>query len=688
MRLRKNAGTTLIEILVVIVVFLVGILALVQVFPPGLATLRNTSAALLARALADAEAERIAANSDEIPDYVAPVRHVLTPTGVAIFVDASQPTRELMPPKDPPPAPGQLDQNGVIQLASGPIGDWQFVAASNRISRVLGESHKIGAPLVVGSQYGSLVQMNFAPFYYFLLPSGVGQPGFLQVYGNEMARRFGDRKSATPAPVSFNQPRDWEFFFVDRTQTDATTFVGEDQVWLGPASAKDVRVALSFVYAGATGTEQYDSVFNLVLDPAAIPSYAAIVDNYWVVSLQRLVGQPDINGRVLYVPANVLSVYRDSVRVQRLFQEIPVAIAFTPGNPYQYKALNGNFGTIVVNPAAFDFTVKAESGQAVPLRATADYTVLDWRILRDEFRLPTAPGDVKLIMSSIKPLNGAGPDNRRYPGFGFDVPTLGPTGMLEIRGDDFVLMDVNTGGMILGNLPDAASTAGGYSVDKSRGFLHVRDTQPGGQPLEVPVAYATGDPDNPWTVFVQDVSGHAVRALYQARGEWSVQMYRAAANYRTTDIVAANGLQASECYVGGSVSSGGFPVGANNRLYFPLSDLGQRVNVGEIWFTDSFGVRRVLRDQNLLMDRVETLLGIDHAYADLSLLIGPGSQFDFFSGYAVRRVRGASMTLRVLHNDSIFNLGADPVANYDRLQLWSRNWKRHETESYVLGGGK
>ncbi|HXH59966.1 MAG TPA: hypothetical protein VNI20_01265, partial [Fimbriimonadaceae bacterium] len=666
----------------------VGVLALVQVFPPGLTTLRNNSAALLARSLADAENERIAANKDQIPDYIATVQHVLTPTGLAIIVDASKPTRELMPPKDPAPAPGQLDGNGNIVLASGSIGDWERLAASNRISRVLGESHKVGAPQPVGADYGSLVQMNFAPLYYFLLPSGVGEPGFLQVYGNEMARRLGDRKAATPAPVSFNQPKDWEFFFVDRTRTDAANFPGEDQIWLGPATTKDVRIALSFVYSGAVGPEQYDSVFNVSLDPAAIPAYAAIVDNFWVISLQQLVGQPDIYGRVLYNPASVLSVYRDSVRVQRLFQEIPITTPFTAGNPYQYKALNANFGTILVNPAAYDYNVKSDGDQTVPLRATADYTVYDWRILKDEFRLPQEPGDVKLIMSSIKPLNGSGPDGRRYQGFGFDVPTLDPTGLLEVRGDDFVLMDVNTGGIILGNMPDATNTLGGYSVDKTHGYLHVRDTQAGGLPLEVPVAYATGDSRNPWSVVLQNVAGHAVRALYEARGEWSVQMYRAAADYRVTDIVAANGLQASECYVGGSVSNNAVPVGMSDRLYFPLSDLGQRVNVGEIWYTDNLGVRHVLRDQNLLIENVENLLGIDHAYADLFTIIGAKSVFDFSNGYAVRRVRGASMTLRVLHNNSIFNLSADPVANYDRLELWSRNWKRSETESYVLGGGK
>ena len=72
--------------------------------------------------------------------------------------------------------------------------------------------------------------------------------------------------------------------------------------------------------------------------------------------------------------------------------------AFDPANPYQYKALNGNMGTLLVNPLAFDFDVRSENGMSVPLVATADYTVFDWRILRDEFRVPKEPGEVKLVM--------------------------------------------------------------------------------------------------------------------------------------------------------------------------------------------------------------------------------------------------------------------------------------------------
>jgi len=682
----RTAGTSLIEILVVIVVFLVGILALIQVFPPGLTALRHSSDNLTATALGAAEVQRLSGARGEIADYISTGLHVSTPSGLHFFVDASQPTRELMPPKDPDPAPGRIDANGNVVLASGVLGDWMLTGASNRISRVLGESHPIGSPRTVGAQFGSLVHLNFAPIYYFLLPSGVGEPGVLQVYGNEMARRFGDRRSANPVPVSFGPARDYEFFFVDRDKTDQVVgpFIGQDQIWLGPATAKDVRIAMTFAYNGAGGTEQYDSVLVVSLDPLAPPPFATIVDNYWVVSLPELVGQPDIYGRSIYVPGSVQGVYRDSVRVQRLFQEVPVLAAFDPFNPYQYKALNGNFGAILVNPAAFDFDVRNENGRTVPLLANVDYTVYDWRILRDEFRVPQDPSDIKLVMGGIKPLNTDGVDGRNYQGIGIAGPALSNAGALEFRQDDFLVLDLETGGVILGNMADATNLIGGYSVDKSHGYIEFRDTDPSPGLVDVPVAYATGDPLNPWAVVMEDVSGHAVRALYQAHGEWSVQVYRSAARYRTTDIVAANGLQAAECFV----PRVGGPVGLPTRLYFPLADLGQRVNVAEIWFRDGGGTLRTIYDQNMIIDRIENIAGRDHAYAELAPHMGPGGAFDFAMGYAVKRVRGASITVRVLRNPAHFRLSSDPVLNYERLEVWSRNWRRHETESYVLGGAK
>ena len=69
-RARHNAGTTLIEVLVVIVIFLVGILAVVQIFPKGFQILLFSRNASVATALSRDEIERLKSRPDQLPDGI------------------------------------------------------------------------------------------------------------------------------------------------------------------------------------------------------------------------------------------------------------------------------------------------------------------------------------------------------------------------------------------------------------------------------------------------------------------------------------------------------------------------------------------------------------------------------------------------------------------------------------------
>ena len=54
MKRNRRAGTSLVELLVVIVVFLIGILAILQIFPGGLRVLATSRSNAVARQLEDA----------------------------------------------------------------------------------------------------------------------------------------------------------------------------------------------------------------------------------------------------------------------------------------------------------------------------------------------------------------------------------------------------------------------------------------------------------------------------------------------------------------------------------------------------------------------------------------------------------------------------------------------------------
>ena len=426
-----------------------------------------------------------------------------------------------------------------------------------------------------------------------------------------------------------------------------------------------------------------------------IGEFADSAGNYIVISVPELIGQPDIYGRSLYSPGNYLSVDVNSMRVQRLYNEIPVGNSFSPSNPYEYKVVSANLGSILVNPRAFQFKVRNERGQLKPLEVNLDYTVFDWRILRDEFRAPRGmPYSLKLIRPSVKSLTSPGPDGRLHTGIGLAIPVLDPSGAsVTVRDDDFVVVDLATGGVVLGNHTSTGANESGYYVDKTNGFITFRDVDgiidPGaGNGLSVYMSFPTNDPLSPWTdpVFVSDIGGRALRALYLARGEWAVQPYKAASEYRITGLLASNGLQIAECYIGASrLDGGGNPIGNADRLYFPLADRGHKVLIGEIWYNDGSG-SRVFRDQEFQIDGIQNIGGTQLAYVNLSAR-APGAVFDYSRGYAVRRVRGASMTVRVLWNPARFVLGTDPEDNFRRLEVWMRSWRRVNTDSFAVGGG-
>src|SRR4051812_24191429 len=72
----RRSGTSLVEILVVIVVFLVGILAIVQVFPGGFRVLSTTQKNTIATALGRAMIETLKNNADQLPEAISPVSYV------------------------------------------------------------------------------------------------------------------------------------------------------------------------------------------------------------------------------------------------------------------------------------------------------------------------------------------------------------------------------------------------------------------------------------------------------------------------------------------------------------------------------------------------------------------------------------------------------------------------------------
>lgn len=678
---RFERGTSLIEVLTVIVVFLVGILVLMQAFPSGLALLRTTRSNTLATSLARAEMQRLQGSGESLPEMILSV--VFRAGGTLIELNPGRPSRDIMPEADQLTG-GELTMDGNIIVGGSAIGRWDKVSGANHFNRIIGEGGAVPAPRPVGAMEGGLMHLQFSPFYYSRSAgTGVGQPGAVIAYANDMIRRWGDPEFNRPNPA--RRGRDSVFFVVE-SEADSPIFPSQDQVWVpiqrdsgGLSYTTGLRISFTFTYQANAIRSQHDVV--VIVDPATAPASVLVSNGLWqVINLRELIAQPGAYGASGFDASSFLNADLGSVRVQRTYTEIPLAQAFQSGNPYQYKVLNDEIGSLLFNPSAS--RVKVESvvgGDLVPLQARVDYTVLDWRIIKDGFRVPPASGNsvVKLALQSLKASSSESADGLQFAGLGF----MFPDGNNNVAGSDFALLDEQTGGIILGNLPGGIFSS--YFVEKRNGsitFIDL-DAAPGIQ------GYLTViQPDGTWSApQLVNMDGRAVKAHYMVQGEWAVQTLKPARSYRIAPGVGPSGLSAGECFVGQTEMADGSRFGAANTLYFPLSDLGHRVVISELKAANGTSYSTI-RDQEFHINRTETLGGVLHATVNLGGRLNGGDLSWDQAGYAVKGVRGSSMRVRVLYNPERFSLLPDAQNNFDELEKWMRETRIIETEGFLPGG--
>lgn len=642
----QSKGTTLIEVLVVMVILLIGILGVIQIFPGGFGVLRVTRGNTQATELSKAEVERIKGYSHQLPEEIRCVMYSFIGSSiVSIVADTTRRPDDLMPAGDGLDNGGNILINGQTQQ----LGKWPFVSGANLFRRVIGEGGPVPAARQVGTQFGGLMVLQFAPIEY-----NPAFPILLQVYGNDLVRRDG-------AP-SFGRNRDYQYFVEDADLPSARIHVPRDTV---KTRAYRLQVTAWFNNPGA----QFQEIeTQIVVPPDPLGGYAA----YDIATLPGFLGFGTFNG-----------VEFGSVRLARLFDQVANSAAFTP-DPYEFVLLDANLGVMLFNPRGFDYKELRPGNRRIPLIARVNYDVFDWRILRDEFRVPDGePFQIRTKLPGIKNKGGLDTDEQNYNGI--DIPVSDGNG--GTQNIDVILLDVATGGVYLFDPsypPDPNPEPGvvndylrvdparsSYAVDSSTGFFRFRDydrTTPG---LQLRLIYP-GDA-TPTTV---NAEGRTIRALYQARGEWAVQVLKTPARFRLT----YGSPQLAEYYIGGT----GVPGGSPTRIYFPATEGGKNVTIGEIWYVDAASNPRVLNDQNFTIQTTPfDPLG---PYVDISTLDPTATAFDFGNGYAVRYVRGASLVVRTLWNPAMFTVASNNTQNWENFVLWSRTWKRNTVDTYLQRG--
>jgi len=655
-RTDRRAGSSLIEVLVVIVVFLVGILAIANVFPRGLMILRTTRNTSIATQLARSEMERLKGQPEQVAEAILPVtyRWNSATSDYTILVDLNRRPGDLMPSWPGGPSQGVTPDGLLLDNQGNTVGPWGGFTGANVVRRVFGEGRTIPAPRFVPTAsgtpiYGGVMSLQFAP-----VVADIRFQSAFQVYGNDLTRQWVDQVE-DGVPVN----RDYNVLLGD--DGDAIGLPQGTYRSDNPSLVRSYRLSASYIAQDPNG--------NYVSRDAV-----AVVD-----IPQAANGQPRQYVRLdagalatILSPAGGDTFVRletDTVRVQRLFERVALGTPFLTGGAlrddavYQYQLLDQRLGLLLFNPVAFNYNERRRNAR-VPLQARVDYDVLDWRIIRDDFRVPAnLPYLQKLILTSIKVKGNPDVDGRIYGGLGFNVRAQ--DGSLEQR--DFVLMDSDTGGIY---------APASYAIDKSAGVVTFLDTDgDASNGMSTGIFY----PGSSAISTIADIRGRSVRALYRANGEWAVQALKAASLYRP---VSSTTLGVGQCYVGSSNATVGIDL--PNRLYFPPNDIGRKVVVGEAWYRDGGGALRSLADQEFMI-RPPRAGELQLGYIDISER-APSVGFDFSNGYAVRRVRGVSAEVRVTWNPTSMSLGANPAANLSSLNSWVQNTRRSETESILMRG--
>lgn len=628
-RIRLRHGTSLVELLVVIVIFLVGILAIAQIFPGGFRILATTRAISVGTTLSESELNRVQ-NAGQMPEMVIPTLYQVAGGGTVVVADPNRTEDDLGPT-------GQTislvtDSNGahydVFDGSGNDMGPWALASGSNNIRRVIGEGRVVPAPKMVGSDRGSLFLLQFAPIIYNTNASYLN----LYVYGNDMERTDGN-----PEPVPNGATvLPFQYYIDNSKPADPVLYIPQD-----PTQAHNYKLTLTaFVSNGSTIIQRS----YVALPPLSIGNQGP-ADPYQAVHIAPLVTGP---GETLN------SIDEDSVKLARIYDQVSSFSA----SPYEFKLLDQSLGIILVNGNAFNVVQRTSTGKTVPLEVRADYDVYDWRILKEEFRIPeTPPYEYRLRLSNLKHRGGAQADGLPFPGIQVAVPD--EAGGTEFR--DVILMDLQTGGIY-------SKTA--FTINFSTGVLTFkdRDANPANG-LQVGLIYPGASGGTPTIV---NGAGRSVRVFYMANGEWAAQLLKAPLQYTFSQ---------SATPAPGSI----YVPSSGNIIRFPKADVNKTVTFDELWYTGSDSQRHVAHGHAFVVqpDKSATPGNPLVSVTDLD----PGSQgLDFSNGYAVRGVKGTYVGVRSLYNLGNMSFTTDSTKNITVFEQWLRGWNRTISES-ALGGG-
>ncbi|MDE2125475.1 MAG: hypothetical protein KGJ62_02690 [Armatimonadetes bacterium] len=566
---------TLLEVLVALIVLLVGILALLRLFPGGFLTIQNTaqltSAQALARQQLDQQKSTLSAADAIVPGY-------FENTGGALPSLVINPNIQPDDLTDFDSVPGNAAAGTTVYDISN----------INRIRTVLNEHLRIPipSPNSESGKYGAAYVLSMGPVYnQFALSNTGGPQDLITVRGMPLQRIETSESVPLGTPDTSLNLRNESQYAVDYNR---------DSIAFYPrlASASPVTTFRKFVItydyyrrntAGNAITETAVSgpATTLIVpdvDPTTIPAGTSPMPTWIPIFNNAANTYPD--SATLPVPSSrFLGIRRGSEDVSRgfvLMSSVPYIGSAAPpawtSDPYEYawyskqEPNNANLGVLLFNPAGHSDLENGPYGPQ-PLMARITYTTFDNHIIRDDRAVPSAaPYAIKLSLPLVL-TNGDTLDDGTLETGMFRDPVAGdpPT-------PDVILMNANTGEEIGEYTNGAAVTGGGtpnfipFTLDAKAGIVRLDPTA------------------------AANLQGVPLRILYRAQNDWGAQLQKATSQYTVMDPTAftagSYSLPYNNCYIGGSVAAG---VGDPTKIYFPICDAGKSVSIAHLWVVEVIG---------------------------------------------------------------------------------------------------
>ena len=666
-----------------LVVLLIGIIAVIQLFPGGFLTIARTGEQTLASQLANQQLEAMRALPVQ-PDNIVPALpddqgniHVIssirpddfaqeTDTSIADYSSGSKSN-----PNDQFTLPA-----GYGGYFFSDINRWRYVKGETLHVPVANPNVKNSGNVPVGSFY----TLQFGPVYNYFNSDAAKNPNgcSIKVYGAALTRTLQSALASLNQPSNSALLQNDNQYAIDYANHQIAFFPRVGKATQGNTpKTRSFTISLDY-YNTASNPPVLMHLTGSIpvqdLNPAQIASGVA-PQPMW----QEIFLQTNFPGMTLPSATDQSNIRAESEDVSRQFKLITTDSTGSPtqtfigatngpqwsDDPYEYAwysaqqgSLNANPGTLLFNPNGYlsfstngnvtdtQTQIAAQSyANASAIVARVDYMTYDNHIIRDQRTMPSnGPYTIKLSLPNVMAQGDLLDDGSTYTGI-FPGTSPSPPDILVLDANDGTeICDIQQGASTGNSLVaiDSLNTVAGTIT-----FKAVKDTVANSLPG------------------VEDLGlqGRPLRILYRTQQNWGQQVQKASSMY--TPVTSAAQVTYTTYFVGDGTNGS-----SATRIYFAPSESGKTVNIGEFYLMTSTGIIfapfknetfQILNDptQYDAMNLPYIDITTTHAQSDNEHLANGATAPENITGFsakptgrAINTLRGLSIKSRVMWKSS------------------------------------